>query len=151
MTSQKTFFGFSVFWIPCIGGAWWKTSTAQFGWESVHEPGQFTLISMGLIRYSCNAAISRATMNHFMSIWCVRVFHYVLLKYCHENAEMQKRKFDDVTLRYSILLGPGPARVLVCGPFNSSATSSCGKGSLLLPESWDLQKRTTHYLKSYDG
>ena len=52
--------------------------------------------------------ISRATMNHFMSIWCVRVFHYVLLKYCHENAEMQKRKFDDVTFRYSILLGPGP-------------------------------------------
>ena len=35
-------------------------------------------------------------------IWCVRVFHHVLLKYCHENAEMQKRKFDDVTLHYSI-------------------------------------------------
>ena len=35
-------------------------------------------------------------------IWCVRVFHHVLLKYCHENAEMQKRKFDDVTLQYSI-------------------------------------------------
>ena len=26
----------------------------------------------------------------------------VLLKFGHENAEMQKRKFDDVTLRYSI-------------------------------------------------
>ena len=25
-------------------------------------------------------------------IWCVRVFHHVLLKYCHENAEMQKKK-----------------------------------------------------------
>ena len=35
-------------------------------------------------------------------IWCVRVFHHVLLKYCHENAEIQKRKFDDVTLQYSI-------------------------------------------------
>ena len=35
-------------------------------------------------------------------IWCVRVFHHVLLKYGHENAEMQKRKFDDVTLQYSI-------------------------------------------------
>ena len=34
-------------------------------------------------------------------MWCVRVFHHVLLKYCHENAEMQKRKFDDVTLQYS--------------------------------------------------
>ena len=32
----------------------------------------------------------------------MRVFHHVLLKFGHENAEMQKRKFDDVTLRYSI-------------------------------------------------
>ena len=30
------------------------------------------------------------------------VFHYVLLKYGHENAEIQKRKSDDVTLWYSI-------------------------------------------------
>ena len=36
-------------------------------------------------------------------IWCVRVFHHVLLKYCHENAEMQKIKFDDVTLQSSII------------------------------------------------
>ena len=35
------------------------------------------------------------------TIWCVRVFHHVLLIYGHENAEMQKREFDDVTLRYS--------------------------------------------------
>ena len=36
-------------------------------------------------------------------IWCVRVFHHVLLKYGHENAEIcNKRKFDDVTLQYSI-------------------------------------------------
>ena len=27
---------------------------------------------------------------------------HVLLKYCYENAEMQKRKFDDITLQYSI-------------------------------------------------
>ena len=32
----------------------------------------------------------------------MRVFHHVLLKFGHENAEMQKRKFDDVTLQYSI-------------------------------------------------
>ena len=32
----------------------------------------------------------------------MRSFHNVLLKYGHENAEMQKRKFDDVTLQYSI-------------------------------------------------
>ena len=30
-------------------------------------------------------------------------FHHVLLKYGDENAEMQKPKFDDVTLQYSIL------------------------------------------------
>ena len=35
-------------------------------------------------------------------IWYVRVFHHVLLKYCHENAEMQNRKFDDITLQYSM-------------------------------------------------
>ena len=34
-------------------------------------------------------------------IWCVRVFHHVLLIYGHENAEMQKQEFDDFTLRYS--------------------------------------------------
>ena len=33
----KNFFCISAFWIPCIGGAWWKTSTAQIWWESVHE------------------------------------------------------------------------------------------------------------------
>ena len=32
------------------------------------------------------------------------VFHQVLLKYCHENAEMQRRKFDDVTLRHTSVL-----------------------------------------------
>ena len=30
------FYGISAFWIPCIGGALWKTSTAQIWWESVH-------------------------------------------------------------------------------------------------------------------
>ena len=35
-------------------------------------------------------------------IWFVRVFHHVLLKYGHENAEMQKGKSDDITLQYSI-------------------------------------------------
>ena len=29
-------------------------------------------------------------------------FYYVLLKYGHENAEMQKGKFDDITLQYSL-------------------------------------------------
>ena len=44
--------------------------------------------------------ISLATVNHCSC--CVRVFHHILVNYGHENAEMQKRKFDDVTLQYSI-------------------------------------------------
>ena len=40
MTSQKTCFKLvfciSSFLIPCISRAWWKTSTAQIWWESVH-------------------------------------------------------------------------------------------------------------------
>ena len=107
----------------------------QWGWLGIH------------------AAISRATMNQFMSdlvyegfsscsteiwswkcwnakkkiwwshtrpylgppwtnscqIWCMRVFHHVLLKYGHENAEMQKRKFDEVTLQY-LLYNAGKAK-----------------------------------------
>ena len=34
-------------------------------------------------------------------IWCVRVFHHVLLKYGHEHAEMQKRK---IWWRYTSVL-----------------------------------------------
>ena len=39
----KNFFWISLFWIPCIGGAWWKTSTAQIWWELV----------LGGPRYGC--------------------------------------------------------------------------------------------------
>ena len=57
---------------------------------------------MGLIRYSCGHISGHNKPIH--AIWYVRVFHHVLLKYCHdENAEMHKRKFDDVTLQYSML------------------------------------------------
>ena len=37
-------------------------------------------------------------------IWCVRVFYHVLLKYCHENAEMQKKE-NLMTSHFSTLLG----------------------------------------------
>ena len=47
-------------------------------------------------------AISRATMNQFMSNLVCEDFHHVLLKYCHENVEMQKRRFDDITLTNSV-------------------------------------------------
>ena len=36
-------------------------------------------------------------------IWCEGVFDHVLLKYGHENAEMQKWKFYNVTLQYFIM------------------------------------------------
>ena len=41
-------------------------------------------------------------MNQFMSNLVCEGFSYVLPKHGHENAEMQKRIFDDVTLQYSI-------------------------------------------------
>ena len=50
----------------------------------------------------------RPPWTNSCQIWCVRVFHHVLLKYGHENAEMQKKKkkkkkkIHDVTLQYSI-------------------------------------------------
>ena len=125
----KNFFCISAFWIPCLGGAWWKTSSAQIWWESVHggsryggmntylapfksvylawfqtvmSQAKFTLISMGLIRYSCGNILGHHEPIH-VQIWCVKVFHHALPKYGHENAEMQTIFFDDVTLRYSIV------------------------------------------------
>ena len=47
---KKTDFRISVFWIPCIGGAWWKTSTAQIGWESVHGGPRYGRMNT----YICN-------------------------------------------------------------------------------------------------
>ena len=38
-------------------------------------------------------------MNQFMSNLVCEGFHHM---YGHENAEMQNRKFDDVTLQYSL-------------------------------------------------
>ena len=56
---------------------------------------------MGLIRYSCGPIWGPHELVHVKK-FCVRVFHHVLLKYGHEKTEMQKQKFDDVTLRWSI-------------------------------------------------
>ena len=61
----------------------------------------YTDFNMGLIRYSCSRYLGSPWTNS-CQIWCVRIFHHVLLKYGHESAEMQKRKFDDVKLQYSI-------------------------------------------------
>ena len=58
----------------------------------------------GLIRYSCSHI--SGPMNQFMPNLVCEGFHHVLLKYGHENLEMHKRKFDDITLQYSIGLYP---------------------------------------------
>ena len=51
----------------------------------------------------------------------VKVFHHVLLKYGHNNAEIQKRKFDDVTLQYDIHL---LWQLIPVHPFSHSAKHS---------------------------
>ena len=62
----------------------------------VIEPGQFTLISMGLIRYSCGH-IYIGPWTDFHQIWCVEVFHHGLLKYEEKKImKMLKNSFDDV-------------------------------------------------------
>ena len=128
----KTFGGISVFWIPCIGWSVMKNIYKpklggnrfmgvrdmavwipnQPHWNQCklvlvpnsYEPGQFILISMGLIRYSCGRiSVHRATMNQLMSngVWgfssrSTEICSWKMLK-------CKKRKFDDVTLQYSIL------------------------------------------------
>ena len=57
----------------------------------------------------------------------MRVFHYDLLKYGNENAEMQKRKFDDITLCYSIdsLDYPLPAEAFTQDPKTNTLSLEC--------------------------
>ena len=43
-------------------------------------------------------------MNQFMSNLVCEGFSSCSTEYGHENAEMQKRKFDDVTLQYSMAI-----------------------------------------------
>ena len=129
MTSQKNFFGFQCFGYhvsvehdekhpqPKLGGnrfmgpEIWpheylispiEISVNWSGSKQVMNQANLHWFQRGLIRYSCGH-ISGYQWTNSCQIWCVRVFHHVLLKICHENAEMQKRKFDDVTLQYSIV------------------------------------------------
>ena len=128
MTSQKTFFAFQRFGYHVSVEHDEKTSTAQIWWELVHGgpeiwpheylisptetsvnwPGSKQLWTR-LIYTDFNGA-NYVFMRPYLGppwtnsyqIWCVRAFHHVL-KYGHENAEMPKRKFGDVTLQYSIV------------------------------------------------
>ena len=127
MTSQKTFFGFQCFgyhvsvehdekihspnwmgigsWRPEIRPHEYLISPIEI---SVNWPGSKQLWTRPI--YTDFSGANYAFMRPYLGlpwtnscqIWCVRIFHHVLLKYCHENAEMQKWKFDDVTLQYSI-------------------------------------------------
>ena len=88
----KNFFCISVFWIPCIGGAWWKTSTVQIGWESVHggprygchEPihvkfgvwGFFIMFCWNIVMKMLKCKKENLTMSHFSTLlliskWCI--------------------------------------------------------------------------------
>ena len=58
--------------------------------------------------------------------------------------KMLKCKNENLMTSYfGTLYSSGPARVLVCGPFNSSATSSCGK-DLCCSLSLETCKREQH-------
>ena len=76
---QIFFFAFhSAYLYPYFSRTWWKTLTHQIWHELVHnslEPGQFTLISMGLIRYSCGHI--SGPMNRF-GLW---MFFIMLQRY----------------------------------------------------------------------
>ena len=73
---------------------------------------------MRLIRYSCGHTsgphepihVKFGARGFFVRVLfvCLFVRSFVcfnhVLNYGHENTEMQKRKFNDVTLRYSIII-----------------------------------------------
>ena len=64
------------------------------------EPGQFTLISMGLVRYSCGHILGH---HEPQQIWAVDVFHHAPRTHGIQNAEMQKKFFVMSLPLYSIL------------------------------------------------
>ena len=63
------------FWIPCIGGAWipnqphWNQCNLAMD-PNCYEPGQFILISVALIRYSCGHISSHHEAIHVkFGVW----------------------------------------------------------------------------------
>ena len=88
---------FSWFFFSYFGRAWWKTSTHQM------EPGQFTLISMGLILYSCGHILGpHEPIPTKFGVWRFFIMH-ALPKYekNHANHE-RKKKIMTSSLWYSI-------------------------------------------------
>ena len=72
-------------------------------WPNRYEPGQFTLISMRLIRYSCR----HISGPHEPIYVKFGVWGFFIMFYWNMVMKMLKCKndnFDDVTLRYSIIL-----------------------------------------------
>ena len=67
-----------------------------------YEPGQFTLISVGLIKYSCGHISGHHELFYVkLGVWGVFImFYWNVMK----MLKCKKRKFDDVTLQYSIEL-----------------------------------------------
>ena len=86
-----------------------------------YEPGQFTLISMGLIRYSCGHFLDHHEPLHVkFGVWGFFILFY--WKMVMKMLKCQKRKFDDITLQYSITYGEAgsvavlPRRYAPMGP-----------------------------------
>ena len=70
----------------------------QANLHCIHVQSRSLNDTMGLIRYLCGNI--SMTMNDSCKILGLRVFLHVEI--WRENTEMQKQKFEEVTLRYSI-------------------------------------------------
>ena len=69
---NKLFFFFiSAFWISCIGGAWWKTSTAQIWWQSVHGASRYGRMNTSLAPLKC-----RRKLTWFITVWSQANLHW---------------------------------------------------------------------------
>ena len=116
-----SFLHFSFSW-PYFSRTWWKPSHLTWNsswWPEVwpheylfssievsvnwpfpnsFEPGQFALISMGLIRHSCGHISGHHELFH------LRVF-FIMFYWNMVMKMLKLKKNDDVTLQYSIILG----------------------------------------------
>ena len=97
MTSQKTVFLFQYCEYPISVEQDVKPPQPKFGgnyimgapWYNSYEPGQFTLLSMGLIRNSCGQILGPHESIHVK--FGVRIFHHVVLKYGMKMLKCKKQ------------------------------------------------------------
>ena len=98
----KNFYCISVFWIPYISREYkWKTFTAQILWKSVHGgpeiwPHEYLISPIEIGHISG----PNEPIHVNVGVWGVFIMFYWNMAI--KSAEMQKRKFVDVTVRYSV-------------------------------------------------